>query len=97
MTKRNQEALKALYKWMIDKASELEDGDTGMNRCMEAFCDESGIPQHVGEWAAGIYNARSAWDAGIPLTVISQKLINDMIDLYVAPEEDSDGGSIAEG
>lgn len=94
---RNHEALKALYRWMVEKSSEYEDGDTGVFGCMETLCRATGVPEEVGEWAAEIYAARSAWESGIPLTVINERTFKNCLDLYLPAEEDDDDGSIAEG
>ena len=88
MTKQNHEALKGIYKWMVDKSSDYEDGEMGVHRCMESLCRDTGIPQEVGEWAAEIFMARSAWESGIPLSVINQKTLENAIDLYLPPEDE---------
>ena len=58
---------------ILEGAAELEDGETGIHRCVELYCEQMGIPADIGEIAVKEFLKRAALSSGIPLSVIEGK------------------------
>jgi len=52
---------------------DYEDGETGVDRCIDLFCDQQGVSDQLRERAKWEAFKRGALGAGIPLSVIEGK------------------------
>ena len=62
-----------LFYWLEAQAADLEDGETGMRKCVAILCERLKLPQDVAEWIIDKGVTLAALDAGIPLSVIQRK------------------------
>lgn len=58
---------------IIKAAGAYEDGDTGIDRCIELYCQEHGIDSEVSDAACRKAHTDGALAAGIPRSVIEGK------------------------
>jgi hypothetical protein len=58
---------------IISGAIDLEDGETGINKCIDWFCKENSICQDLADKAKHEAFKQGAIEAGIPLLVIEGK------------------------
>lgn len=67
-----------LFKVIYDGAVEYEDGETGMDRCIELFCEDNTIDDQTCEWVQRVAFIKGATEAGIPLQVaLGKKKLTD--------------------
>jgi hypothetical protein len=62
-----------LFYWLENRAAQLEDGETGMRKCVELLCERMDLPDEVSDWVIDIGTTLAALEAGIPLSVIQRK------------------------
>lgn len=59
--------------WIIESASDLEDGEMGMDKCIEEFCTQHNLSDEACEIAQKRAFKLAALEAGIPLEVVEGK------------------------
>ena len=55
---------------IIEGAWEYEDGETGTEKCIRAYCRDHGIDESIAEQAVREAFKQGALEAGIPLSVV---------------------------
>jgi len=73
------ELIKDRLNYIINKAAEYEDGETGLDLCIKMYCEDEGINEEVCEAAQRLAHRQGALEAGIPLSVINgNKKLTDL-------------------
>jgi len=63
----------ALLNQILAGAADIEDGETGADRCIEIYCEQHGFSKETAEKAQQEAFKIGALEAGIPLSVIEGK------------------------
>lgn len=100
-----------LFDTIVKGAGDLEDGETGMARCIEAYCQEHGIAEEVGHAVYEAWFKQEAVEHGVPAAVVEgrerlpeapRKRCEPDIDIcsscgeHAGFEEDEDGSCVSE-
>lgn len=62
---------KKLFDMIYQGALEYEDGEVGVNTCIEMFCEDNQIDDQTCEWAQEVAFVKAGLEAGVPLEVIT--------------------------
>lgn len=86
--------MSTILEQIVEKAAEYQDDETGIEDCIDLFCEAEGLDNDLAEAAKRYAFVQGALEAGIPLAVIEgrEKLAMNLSDIEV-----TELGDIKEG